>query len=178
MLKLRAFALLLLCLFVVAPCFADTFEVTFFADFAYSPPEYIVNGSFVWDTTAETFSNIHVTDNFGDTMAQLSYAYFAEPGNFYGFPVGTMMGWAIYGPNAGIQFSPGDHAFLGPQVIPEPGTYYTGMWFLQRPGTGDVPASDNYMTVSPVETPEPQSLFLLALGLLATLVIARPRTRP
>ena len=43
-----------------------------------------------------------------------------------------MAGWTIYGPNAGIQFSPGDHAFLGQQVVREAGTYYTGMWFYDN----------------------------------------------
>jgi len=174
MLRLGVFTLLVLCLSVVAPCFADTFEVTFFADFAYSaPPEYIVNGSFVWDTTAETFSNIHITDNFGDSMPQLNYAWFAEAGNIYGFPVGTMLGWDFYGTNPpiGIQYSPGDHAFLGPQVVPQPGTYYVGLFFLQRAGTGDAPSSGSWVTVSPVATPEPASLFLLTLGFLAILSV-------
>jgi hypothetical protein len=41
MLRLRVFALLVLCLSVVAPCFADTLSVTFEADFFYSPPGYV-----------------------------------------------------------------------------------------------------------------------------------------
>src|SRR5215510_4430354 len=157
MLRLRAVALLVLCLSVVAPCFADTFSVTFEADFFYSPPGYIVSGSFLWDTVAETFSNPQITDNFGDQFTQLDYAYFADAGNYYGFPVGTMTGWAFLGTNIGIQYSPGDHAFLGPQVVPEPGTYNVGLFFLGRPGTADLPSSGGLVTVSPVATPEPGS---------------------
>jgi len=171
MLRLRVFALLVLCLSVVAPCFADTLSVTFEADFFYSPPGYIVSGSFLWDTVAETFSNPQITDNFGDQFTQLAYANFAAAGNSYGLPVGTMTGWTFSGTNIAIQFSPGDHAFLGPQVVPEPGTYNVGLFFLQRAGTGDIPSSDSWVTVSPVATPEPVTLSLLTLGLLAILSV-------
>jgi hypothetical protein len=130
--------LLLLCCFAPAS-FADELQVTFFADFDNVIRNNLlrpttVNGSFTWDTAAQTFSNVNITDNFNESMNTLVYSYFLEAGNPYGLPVGTMAGWTFcgYAPSACIQFSPGDHAFLGPQVIPEPGTYPTGMWFFDR----------------------------------------------
>jgi hypothetical protein len=192
--KLRAFALLVLCLSAVAPCFADTFQVTFWTEFGYSPipplsPERPAQGiiaeifgSFLWDTSTNTFSNPNITDNLGqlglnDHYTQLNYAWFLTADNIYGDPAGTMAGFTWYDPvnSMGIQFSPGDHAFLGQQVEPRPGTYYTGMWFMFGPGFGDPPASDYWLTVAPVATPEPASATLVVLGLFGLVSITRRR---
>jgi len=161
--------LLLLCCFAPAS-FADELQVTFFADFDNVIRNNLlrpttVNGSFTWDTAAQTFSNVNITDNFNESMNTLVYSYFLEAGNPYGLPVGTMAGWTFcgYAPSACIQFSPGDHAFLGPQVIPEPGTYPTGMWFFDS----IIPSRNYSITVAPIATPEPASVTLVLLGLVS-----------
>jgi len=171
--KKSILVVLLLCCFAPAS-FADELQVTFFADFDNVIRNNLlrpttVNGSFTWDTAAQTFSNVNITDNFNESMNTLVYSYFLEAGNSYGLPVGTMAGWTFAGPNASIQFSPGDHAFLGPQVIPEPGTYPTGMWFFD----GLIPSRNYSITVAPIATPEPPSPSLVGLGLVALATIRR-----
>jgi len=179
MLKLRAFAFLLLCLSVVAPCFADSFEVTFLAEFAYqAPPFRTVEGSFVWDTSTETFSNININDNFGGSYPIFDSAIFAVEGNSYGYPAGALnlFQFSTADSSRAIQMDGSFHAFLQPPLLPAPGTYGEP-FFLGLPNTAPLVASRGEVTVTQV--PEPQSLFLLALGFLATfLVIARPRMRP
>ena len=172
---------ILLLLFSAGLAKADTLQVTFDTSFPYNTiPLETVSGSFLWDIQAQAISSIIInsTGSFS-FLPVLDFSEFAGPGNFYGYPVGSILILNFMGANGGPDFQ-FDYLEHGGLDIPPsgPGTY-AGEFFLVGGGMGVTPAmtGEVIVTEAPVATPEPPALWLLALGTIG-LFIAWARRRP
>jgi hypothetical protein len=159
---------------------ADTLQVTFDTSFPFNTiPIETVSGSFLWDTSTQTFSNISISSSGSYSFQpEIDYAEFAQPGNFYNYPAGSILFLVFPGSNTGTGFQ-FDYLEHGGLDIPPsgPGTY-TGEFFLVGGGLGVTPAmtGEVIVTEAVVATPEPPVLWLLALGTIG-LFIAWARRR-
>jgi len=167
--RLRAFALLVLCLSIVGPCSADSLLVTFSVDFGPLPVGHVlelesISGSFLWDTTAQILTPIEVLGTGPNTFdiqgGPPIPARFAPADNPYGYPAGSIIFFSY-----GADMASGEHAFLDAPVAPAPGGPYREFFFF-----GLTPA-DGTVTVTQAPVPEPGTLCLLGFGSFAMLSV-------
>jgi len=175
--RLRAIALLALCLSILGPCFADSLQVSFSSHFDNAILVEDISGSFLWDAAAQTFSNISVTSNMISCLdgcgpyvilPEITGASFLS-GDLFGRPDGSILFLAFPDANGTGSFT-FNYAVHGPfdtPVEPIPGTYSGLDLFLIEQDQGIVGATSGQVTVT--ETSEPESLYLLGFGSLAML---------
>jgi hypothetical protein len=165
----------LLYLFGPSSSFADTLQVTFTATIDMIPTTETVSGSFLWNTQTEVLSNISLNSSGPYTfLPDVIAVNFAPAGNFYNYPVGSLVFLDFQDASHTINFqiNYGDHAFLDPPLFPGPGVHHNVPFDIggngNSPGSGDV-------TVTGVA--EPASAILLCSG-LAALVARRRLPKP
>jgi len=185
MLRLRAIALLVLCLCVVGPCFADTLQVSFIANINTGLPdpnrmEWIehVEGSFLWDTALHTFSNIAIQSSGPFTyLPEIStdmflQPRFVQPGDLSGRMAGSIL-WLSFPDVTGtgsFNFDYLQHAGFDTPVEPVPGTYF-GEFDLTPAGYAPMVLTEGTNEVVVTATPEPGSFYLLGFGSFAMLSV-------
>jgi len=157
---------------------ADTLQVTFDSSFPFNTtPIEMVSGSFLWDVGSQTISNISISSSGSYSfLPVLDFSEFAQPGNAYGFPVGSILVLNFRGSNGGPDFQ-FDYLEHGGLDIPPsgPGTF-AGEFFLVGGGLAVTPAMTGEVIVTEaVATPEPPVLWLLGLGLMGLLIAATRR---
>jgi hypothetical protein len=164
----KAFLFLVLCLTVVGPCFADTLQVKFSSVFD-APVVETISGSFLWDTGAQTISDISINSTGPFTfLPELAFPpEFLVPSGSDPRPAGSIQ--RLVFPDvthtAFFKIDNNQHAFS--DVLPPiPGTY-PGHFFIFT-----VPATSGEVVVTAV--PEPGTLLMVSLGFLAmSLVVGR-----
>jgi hypothetical protein len=153
---------------------ADTLLVTFDTSFPYNTiPLESVSGSFLWDIGTQTLSDISITSSGPYSfLPVLDFSEFAQPGNLYGYPVGSILILNFLGSSGGPEFQFDSLEHGGLDIPPSgPGTY-AGEFFLVGGGLGVTPAmtGEVIVTEAPVATPEPPMLLLLALGTIGLFI--------
>jgi len=180
MILLRVIALLALCLSTVAPCFADSLQVSFWSHFDNVILVEDISGSFLWDATAQTFSNISVTSNMISChggcgpyviLPEITAASFVSGNDPSGRLEGSILFLVFPDANGtgAFTFNYTVHGSLDTPVEPIPGTYSGLDLFLIEQDQGIVGATSGQVTVT--ETSEPGSLYLLGFGSLAMLSV-------
>jgi len=185
--RLRVIALLALCFSTVAPCFADSLQVSFWSHFDNVILVEDISGSFLWDTAAQTFSNISVTSNMISCLdgcgpyiilpeIATTASSFVGPNDLLGRPAGSILflGFPDANGTGGFTFNYTVHGPLDTPVEPIPGTYSGLDLFLIEQDQGIVGATSGQVIVT--ETSEPASLYLLgfvSLTLLSVLASKR-----
>ncbi len=164
----KMFLFLVLCLTVIGPCFADTLQVTFSSVFD-APVIETVSGSFLWDTGAQTISDISI--NSTGPLTFLSEPFlpigFLVPSGSDPRPAGSLQFLAFSDVTHTAFFKIDNNQHAQSDVLPPiPGTY-PGHFFIFT-----VPATSGEVVVTGV--PEPGTLLMVSLGFLAmSLVVGR-----
>ena len=162
----RASVILVLCLTVVGPCFADSLLVTWSTNFDLvfannTAGAETVSGSFAWDTTTQLFSNIAISSTGPVTLLPvIQYVVFAGPDDPFHRPVGSILvlSFPDTSGTSGLTLDYRQHAGLDTPLEPFPGSYAAfGEFWLG----GLVPSRDGSVVATAVATPEPSSLALM-----------------
>ena len=158
-------------LFLAWPAKADTLLVSFETASTNTPPTGTINGSFVWDTSTETFSDINITNTLGFVfLQQIESVHFVQAGDFdnvvFNRPVGSITFLVFPAIGHSLVADYNQHAGFDTPLEPFPGTYGGQFWL-----NGLLPLMNGEFTVTeaPVATPEPSTLLLLAPLLLFAL---------
>lgn len=114
-------------------------RVSFLAGrFGFAPNDQAVLGSFIWDSTSNTFSDVRLLSfgpyQFQETDGEPTFS--PPPGGTY--PPGSLIQFRFPATTAGIGFSLNcnDHGYLDPPIIPGPGVYNGLPFNIGGPGLG------------------------------------------
>jgi hypothetical protein len=172
---LFVFFLLTLAILSCGQAFADTLQVDFTAQFSVqTKDDEIVSGSFLWDTVTGILSEATISSTGTYTfLPSIAAAGFAPLGNTYNYPVGSLTFFAFLNGTQTVvfQLNYGDHAFLDPPVVPDPGVYVHVPFDIGGSGVGRNVAGTGEIMVT--ETPELSSAALLFIGAAILLISLR-----